>query len=66
MATAFSFVLAVGCIAIVATALGLVAAAWTTTATGWGQRIARGTAVTVGVAFVLLAALHPVGEATGR
>lgn len=60
---AFGVVLAVVCVALASTALGLVAAAWSTPAR-WGLRFARGVVVTIGAATVLLAALHPIAQAT--
>jgi hypothetical protein len=63
MAAAGGFLLAVVCIAIVALALGLAAATWSSSEPTWGPRIARGTAITVGVALLLLAAVHPIAQA---
>lgn len=63
MAAAGGFLLAVVCIAIVALALGLAVAVWGDIEPTWGPRIARGTAVTVGVTCLLLAVAHPIAQA---
>lgn len=62
IAAAGGFLLALVCIAIVALALGLAVAAWSTFETTWGPRIVRGTAVTVGFTCLLLAALPVLGQ----
>ncbi|WP_329336126.1 hypothetical protein OG252_13200 [Streptomyces sp. NBC_01352] len=56
------FLLALVCIAIVALAFGLAVAAWSSFEPTWGPRIARGTAVTVGVTCLLLAAFPVIGQ----
>lgn len=59
----FSILLATVCIALASIALGLVAAAWCSSALSLGQRMVRGSVVTVGAATVLLAAIGPYGQA---
>lgn len=59
---AVSIVLTLVYFSIVAIALGLAVAAWGTPAPP-GLRLARGSAVTVGIACIALAALHPISQA---
>lgn len=58
MTELIGLLLAFVCFAIEAIALGLAVAAWGTPAPA-GLRLARGTAVTVGIACIVLAAIHP-------
>ena len=58
---AVGIVLALVCFSIVATALGIALAAWGTPAPV-GLRLARGSVVTVGLACIALAALHPIAQ----
>ena len=55
--------LAVVCIGIVGIGVGLVIASWCAPELYAGRRVARGVVVTVGFAFVLLAATHPIAQA---
>lgn len=59
MAAAGGLLLAIACIAIVAVALGIAVASWSSDEPAWGPRVLRGAAITLGVACLLLAALHP-------
>lgn len=60
---AAGLLLAIVCIAIVAVALGVAVASWDGHTPSWAPRLARGAAVTVGAALLLLAALHPAADA---
>lgn len=62
MASVAGLFLAFVYMSIVAIALGLAVAAWSTPAPA-GLRLARGTAVTVGIACIVLAAVQPVAQA---
>jgi hypothetical protein len=62
MVAAGGLLLAVCFITIVALALGVAVASWTSSEPTWAPRIARGTAVTVGAALLFVAALHPIGQ----
>lgn len=63
MASAVGLLLAIVCIGIVATGVGLVIASWCAPELYAGRRVLRGAVVTVGFAFVLLAAAHPIAQA---
>lgn len=57
MDTVAGLILTLICIPVVAAAFGLAAAHWHEQLTAWGPRLLRGTAVTVGAALLLFAAL---------
>lgn len=60
MAAAGGLVLAIVCLAVVGHGLGIAVATWTQHEPTWAPRIARGTAVTVGVTCLFLAELHVI------
>ena len=62
MGTVAGLILTLVCIPVVAAAFGLAVAHWHTQLTTWGPRLLRGTAVTVGAAVLLLAALHRLAD----
>lgn len=63
MTSLAGLLLAIVCISIVATGVGLVVASWCAPELYTGRRVMRGVVVTVGFAFVLLAAAHPIAQA---
>lgn len=63
MIAAVGLFLAAVCIGIVGLALGLAVACWDDHTPTWAPRLIRGTAVTVGAACLLLAALPPIAQA---
>jgi hypothetical protein len=63
MTSVVGLLLAIVCIGIVATGVGIVLASWCAPELYAGRRVARGVVVTVGFAFVLIAAFHPIAQA---
>ncbi|WP_371579451.1 hypothetical protein [Streptomyces sp. NBC_01314] len=63
MIPAAGLLLAAVCIGIVGLALALAVACWDDHTPTWAPRLLRGTAVTIGAACLLLAALQPIAQA---